>query len=123
MPSSYVDIDRDEMEYVDGGYAIDFNKNWIAYTVDISLVLFGAGAIANGLFKYAMKYGYYKLAGVVATVTTNVSSWLGKRQNYARVLEKVSGILGVIISFSPGNAIATVLDYLDYTPGNKRIQF
>ena len=111
------------MEYVDGGYAIEFSKAWIAGVVDVSLVLFGAGAIANGLFKYALKFGYYRLAGVVATVTTNVMAWLGKHQNYANVLQKVNGVLGVIVGFSAGNAIATVIDYLDWTPGNGRIQF
>ena len=50
MPSSYVDIDRDEMEYVDGGLSI--SRNVFRYTVTATVIaacaFLGGGFAVSG---------------------------------------------------------------------------
>lgn len=123
LPNSYVEIDRDEMEYVDGGYGIDFSTNWISYTVDISLLFFGGAKLAEGLAKAALKLGKYQLSVAITYTTMAVTNWLGKNVSYAAVLSKVTGVLGIITNYSPGNAIAYVIDSIDATGRNGRVQF
>ncbi len=72
-----MDVDRDEMEYVDGGYYVDFSKDYLQYLVDGMLVVFGGVAIAAGMY-----VGIYpnqaKLLGIITGL-------LGGSRNYSRL--------------------------------------
>jgi len=63
MPCSYVDVDRDEMEYIDGGW---FIPRFAAIAVLDTL----AAAIGLGAMFYPIKYGARRLAE--ATIKSNV---------------------------------------------------
>lgn len=123
MPSRYVEVSDDEMMYVEGGYIVDFDKKYLAWTVDISLCLFGAAKLAGGLAKALAKMGRYQLSVAITTVAYNVVRWAGANASKANILSKVNGCLGIICGFSVGNAVAYVLDGVDLSGTNNRIQF
>lgn len=39
LPSSYVDIDREEMEYIDGGYRFDYSRDEVAFGANVGLAI------------------------------------------------------------------------------------
>ncbi|CAM2888570.1 hypothetical protein HAHI6034_01500 [Hathewaya histolytica] len=67
MPSSFVDVDRDEMEYVDGGFYI---SNQTLKGVLISAGVNPVGATLIGL-------GAWKLAGLITAKSAAVGAKLG----------------------------------------------
>ena len=67
--------------------------------------------------------GRYQVATAITYATLSVSNWLGRNSNYATILNKVNGVLGILTGFSAGGAIAYVLDAVDATGVNQRIQF
>lgn len=57
LPNSYVDVDRNEMEYVEGGARYSGSKGWIVAST-LAAVEYGVGSFAKGalsLFKVALK--------------------------------------------------------------------
>ena len=107
MPTSYVDIDRDEMEYVDGGFYIP-----------TSVISFGVNCFVNGVLG----------GGAVGTLRTMVRA-LGKQGSInviknalrkwvsVQVANKVAGFLGGqlmgYLTFSVGGFVSTMLDKYD----------
>ena len=87
LPSSYVDIERDEMEYVDGGI-FGFQPSYFAQSYNNVISRMGARAfslaggwmVAGACYSYwstATKFGGIaaKLVGMAASVVTGPAGW------------------------------------------------
>ena len=90
LPNSYVDIDRDEMEYIDGGYAA-----WQKALVATAIVAAGVGLVV------ALSYGQIWLAAKIMkfTLATAVSKL------------KIAGV-AAIVSYSTGLSATVVYNAL-----------
>ena len=90
LPNSYVDIDRDEMEYIDGGYAA-----WQKALVATAIVAAGVGLVV------ALSYGQIWLAAKIMkfTFATAVSKL------------KIAGV-AAIVSYSTGLSATVVYNAL-----------
>lgn len=72
LPNSYVEIDKDDMEYVDGGYSIPVSTLMLssAYCVGYATTLWGQGRISfSNIYIIAKEIrghavAYYGLAGL-----------------------------------------------------------
>lgn len=78
LPNNYVEIDRDEMEYVDGGWSIEISKRTIAAAVVGVLAGIGAyqtvASIGKAIIRNAPKF----IALVAkSSVATAFVAWLG----------------------------------------------
>ncbi|CAM2077110.1 MAG: hypothetical protein NSGCLCUN01_01298 [uncultured Clostridium sp.] len=110
MPTSYIDIDRDEMEYVDGGA---FVYRWaVTMTLDVIAMAFGLGAILAPI-----KYGGKKMAQIairnnIGTIKTAVARFIGSTS----VSLTTNTILNLLLPnlsclFSIGGIIGLIADY------------
>lgn len=122
LPNSYVDIDRDEMEYVDGGYLINFNKKYLGWFVDGSLVMFGGAALVGGITTALRKLGARAVANKLTGVAMAAAIYFGVRPNQSRLFSVIYGLLGVV-GITPGGLIASALDAVDRSGTNGKIQF
>ncbi|MDB1934047.1 hypothetical protein PMY12_08630 [Clostridium tertium] len=113
LPSSYVDIDREEMEYLDGGAFI--SNKFMAGIIDTaiwcipSMKAFKGTLLGLSLMSYSAKLSVSRaIAGGIAKIGL---SWLGITQ---------SRILGVIMNFT-GFSIGTYIaeKLIDPRDGNR----
>ena len=122
LPNNYVEIDRDEMEYVDGGLSI---PNWLVagavnWTIDAVVgAATGGGALA--LRSLAKRYG-------LAAAKTIFSSSLKKRLMAKAISASISyymcGFVGVAYEImcwasDPGSKFAEWLNSRDSNPYNE----
>jgi len=122
MPINYVEVDRDEMEYVDGGYYVDFSKDYLQYLVDGMLVVFGGVALAGGITSALRKFGLSAVANKICAVAIAAGMYVGIYPNQAKLLGIITGLLGVV-GITPGWIVATAIDSVDKSGRNGRIQF
>lgn len=122
LPSSYVDINREEMEYIDGGYLIDFDKKYLGWVIDGSLVVFGGSALVGGIATALRKFGARAVANQLTGVAMAAAIYFGVHPNQSRIFSAIYGLLGVI-GITPGGLIATALDAVDSSGVNGKIQF
>lgn len=109
LPNSFIDIDRDEMSYVDGGMTLE--KTWYGYygtfnkseCSDLSNLLWmgtGVAGIAGAISAY-YTFGAGALAGgIAAGVGAIGAGYLGIAANHNGVVFRMSGnqfIFGGII--------------------------
>ena len=120
LPSSYIDIDRDEMEYIDGGGFI--SNKFMAGAIDVliwsipSMKAFKGTLLGLSLMSYTAKLSIARaVTGGLAKVGL---AWLGITE---------SRILGVIMNFtgfSVGSYIAErLIDPLDGNRYNGGFEF
>ncbi|WP_286910337.1 hypothetical protein [Clostridium sp. UBA1652] len=107
MPKSYVDIDMDEMEYVDGGKILIVERS-----IDKRLVSWPINAIGWYFTGGLISAGISKLSGVVAKIVGLNS---GKLSNV------IGGFTGSWFEF--GTHYANYLDRTDSKPNNGRIEY
>ena len=107
LPNSYVEIDRDEMEYVDGG--LDISTGVISFVVNAGFnAILGGGTIGSlrAVVRALGKQGSIDVAKRVLTKWVSV-----------QVANKVAGFLGGqimgFLSFSVGGFVAKALDRYD----------
>ncbi len=120
LPSSFVDVERDEMEYVDGGNAF---TNWF-FSVD------NVGAILNTIIGDVIPFG--GIAGFVAKEgAANAARYLeGFLVNKLRAIgisvagaTIIGGIQWALNYFSPGYRLACWLDSIDACHNNGIVWF
>lgn len=110
MPTSYVDIDREEMEYVDGGFTI---KNWaITGTIEAAIFLiptlkiFKTTVLSVALLSSAARNS---LVRTICSVITDITYGMYKMSE-----NRVLGAIKAFTGFSIGSFIATkLIDPLD----------
>jgi len=115
LPNSFVDVDSEEMEYVDGGF--NMSRDTVAWIADalIALVTFGvSSAITIGSF--LRKKG--------ATSGTQLIVKIATRAGIARTIAlNFAKALCVVLCFTIGYGIAYLADRFDSLGLNGRVQF
>jgi hypothetical protein len=112
LPERFVDVDREEMEYVDGGFAIGKDFAASAFNVAIGIAVGGGvGAIQS----FIINKGKQEAKRIFTrTVTSKLIAWGANN---------LAWIVGTAVSFALdycniGNAIATYIDNHDTYHGN-----
>lgn len=121
MPSSFVDVDRDEMEYVDGGLGV---PNWVfGIAVNMALGAVSGGTAAAGVKffgQYAKKYGK---EAARTLFSKKLKQSLMRKGIASGIASGVCGAAGLGFEFllnamDPGPALAKWLDARDPRPNN-----
>ena len=116
MPSNYVDIEMDEMEYVDGG---GWYQSGVYYGVKYGINMAVNSLLGGGSIK-AVKSVLAKLGTkqLKSAIVSALKKWVGARVANSLGGTIVSGISG-FLSFSIGGAVAEILDRKDGSNDNQ----
>lgn len=117
LPNNYVEIEEEEMMYLDGGYAINMTRNTASYLVD--------GAIAVITCGFSLWMGYKTLVNYFGkkTMKTYITKSLTRIGIYTGMASTIASTAMQLLNFSVGGAVAYALDRFDKTGLNGRIQF
>ena len=112
MPSSYVDIDRDEMEYVDGGLSI--SRNVFRYTVTATVIaacaFLGGGFAVSGL---RTVLGSYSIKMKLISAIVKGIGVLGIKGGNLLASKFVSVLIACVGADFMGNIFDRYIDPLD----------
>ncbi len=114
LPSSFVDVEREEMEYVDGGY-VNIIADWLAGAM--LNVAFGgvADGIAGSIAGFIKKEGVQQAEKIfTATVETRLAGW--GLQRFSRLVGPAVGL--AMCALDMGGTIARFIDAHDACPNN-----
>lgn len=111
LPNNYVELDQEEMIYLDGGWG--FGKNWwnstesVTNVINYGLVLIGIwspkGQAAINWIKNNTK--------VIEEIAARI--WGFSQTTFFRVMASINGALSIFANFSIGGIIANGIDYAD----------
>lgn len=112
MPSSYVLMDNDEMEYLDGGFAV--SKNVFKWTVS-AIVTTGMIALGGGISYAGLKtvLGSMSLKNQLIRLLVKGIGKLGIAGGNALASKFGSGLAGCIAGDFLGNVFTRYIDPLD----------
>lgn len=115
LPTIYVDVDRDEMEYVDGGGRV---PRWVASTPIDALLLMTPIGVGTAPLKFLGKQAATALVKQFAPQIAGIAAWALRTAVGAAINMSTSSITNLIISnaasfLSVGGIIAFVGDYAD----------
>ena len=120
MPATYVAMDSDEMEYLEGGYRIDWTTSGTARNIDIAVAIVSWGFAAGATIgKVAAAKGVAWLQGKVASALIQIGLTNG-------MISATLSLIGTVLNLSIGSGVAWLLDGNDHSVGggrNNRIQF
>lgn len=117
LPSSYVDIDRKEIEYIDGGYRFDLSRDAVAFGADVGIALVSFGVSSYKTIKsFLANKG--KVSGTQLIVKIATKAGIAKE-----IASKFAGVITTVLNFSIGYGIAYLADRFDKTGLNGRVQF
>ena len=111
LPQSYIDIENEELEYIDGGLDI-ISVKWAAAIINTAI---GAVVGSIGISGYIAAYGRAQARRIFTrTVVSRLSAWgAGKLAMWA------SGAIEVALNvLDMGTTIANYIDRYDYAPNN-----
>jgi len=112
LPNSYVELEREEIEYVDGGFAVGVNFAGHAFNLIIAAICGGATASVSTFISSVGKKEAKKI------FTRNIKSKL-LEWGCERLAGKVAFAVDVALEFSDvGGTIARFLDAHDTYPNN-----
>ena len=115
MPSSYVLVSEEEMEYVDGGFRM-YRAN-AAIVLDVTAILISAGLAASAtIAKFAAKIGLTALKNKLVSAIVK----MGISQVWANAALKV---IKRVTELSIGTGVAWLLDYTDKSGLNGWIEY
>jgi|BioPla2DNA2_1021312.scaffolds.fasta_scaffold112040_2 hypothetical protein len=131
MPCSYVDIDRDEMEYVDGGYLGNhwYNARWFVSncinTVITLIIGGGLGKLSGYLTSKAKSYGKQAAAVMFSNTLKNKLTAVGVSYAVASfACTAVNAVFNVLMwAADPGAAIFDYVDARDCAKNNGYLNF
>ncbi|GAA0110593.1 MAG: hypothetical protein KHZ99_18685 [Clostridium sp.] len=116
LPNSYVDVDRDEMEYVDGGFAL---PKWLvagAINLAVSALVGGSLTAARGFFtNLAGRYGRQAAATIFSRELKNKLIAKGVAATAASWVCGIASIGFTVLTwaYDPGAALANFIDAND----------
>ena len=115
LPNNYVEIDRDEMEYVDGGGKV---PRWAASATLDALLLATPVGVGTAPLKYLGKQAATALVKKFAPNIAGIAAWALRTALGAGINMSTSTITNLIISnaasfLSVGGIVAFVGDYAD----------
>ena len=115
LPNSYVDVDRDEMEYVDGGSAF---TDWFFSVNNIGNILntvISLAIPAGGIAAYISRVGTRTAARYLEGAIVNKLKCIG----LAAAAAAAPGIIGYVLnSLNVGLKLAQALDSIDHCRNN-----
>lgn len=111
IPEGAVSMSEVDERMVEGG--LSFHKNWVSYSIDLGLLAFGIWGGGTKFASWLASKGFAKVSQIVTKVVGGFSSFLKTKVGIA--LNAVNGILGIVASFSIGNAIGYAMDRFDST--------
>lgn len=117
MPSKFVAMDANEMEYLDGGYWFDQSTSTVAKVIDVSVALASFGMLAS------MKIGQVAAKMGWEWIQKKVKSAIESAGLNATIAASAVNVLATAVDFSVGNGVAWILDGIDKSGRNDRIQF
>lgn len=122
MPANYVDVNMNEMEYVDGGASISTGAAGLILNGVLAIITPGIfGMIGSvkvwNVFKSTIKSVCQNLSRAIIGSLNTLTKAIGGRGLSAAVSAHVTSNLAWVIegaiSLSPGGIVATALDYID----------
>ena len=117
MPRNYIAMNADEMTYIEGGYWLDMATSTAASAIDITIAIVSLGmAISTSIANVISKMGvsWLKSKGITAITKIGLS---------IVVAERAVNLITTVTNFTVGNGIAWILDGIDNSGRNGRIQF
>jgi len=117
MPSNYVLMDKDEMTYLDGGYRLDVDVATAARNIDIFVNIVSLGMAASStIAKIIAKVGikWLKDKGTAAMTKIGIST---------AVANNAFDLILTVSNYTVGNGLAYILDGIDSSRRNGRIQY
>lgn len=114
LPNSFVDVDSEEMEYVDGG-GIGYNwynsSNFVALTLDVIIV-----AVSGGITIYSAYQAHKYIRSIIGTTVTRtiarkLAGYVGS--TVASLFSASLDIALTITGSSIGSIIAEAMDRID----------
>ncbi len=117
LPVNYVEVERDEMKTIDGGYKFDLSRSTVAYGADVAIAIasFGVGSFKT-IKSYLAKKG--KTSGTQVIVKIATKAGIAKE-----IANKFASAMSTVLNFSIGYGIAYLADRFDKTGLNGRVQF
>lgn len=113
LPNNYVEIDRDEMEYVDGGWFL--SNKFMAGAIDVAIWCIPAMKAFKGTLLGVAMMSYSAKTAIARGVTGALANiglaWLGLTES------KILGVIMNFTGFSIGSFVATRL--IDPLDGNR----
>ena len=117
LPRNYIEIEEEEMMYLDGGYAIDWSRQTTGRVIDVSIAAITCGfSLWMGYRQLVNYFGKKKMKTYITKAVTRVGIYTG-------MASSIATFTMTLLNFSVGGAIAYALDRFDRSGLNKRIQF
>lgn len=117
LPNNYVEIEEEEMMYLDGGYSINWSRSTTGRVLDVAI-----GAISCG-FSLWVSYKYLVNFLGKNTMKTYITKSITRVGIYTGMASTVATFAMTLLNFSVGGAIAYALDRFDRSGLNGSIQF
>ncbi len=115
LPSNYVSIEKDEMEYIDGGFQMKTSTAIYALEAIVAIVTLGFG-IGKSIKDFVANYS--KVTGKARIVKIVTKFGLAKE-----IGEKIAGTVLTLLGLSIPVAICHALDFYDKDGFNGYITF
>ena len=115
LPMSFVDVDRDEMEYVDGGSGF---SNWFFYVDNVGAIIntvIGSVLPLGGITAFFAKKGVANAARYLQGFIVNKLKSIGLTVAGGTIFY---GIQWAVNYFNPGLRFAKLIDSVDKSPNN-----
>jgi len=117
LPQNAMIMQEEEMRYLDGGYYVDMSRGTAQKLIDIGILIASSGLGAGAkIAKLAAKIGKKKLVSRIISVGTK----LGIKKAHLQISYS---FLSIVSDFTIGSGVAYLLDKVDKTGLNKRVQF
>ena len=117
LPQNAVVMQEEEMRYLEAGYYFDWSRSAVQKGADIAILLASSGFSASVRFgKLVAKLGKKKILSRIIKVGTK----LGIKKAHIGI---AYSLFSIVSDFTPGGAVAYLLDRVDKTGLNKRVQF
>lgn len=117
LPQNAIVLQEEEMRYLDGGYYFNQSRGTVQKLVDIAILIASSGLGASAKFgKLVAKIGKKKIVSRIATVGAK----LGIKKAQIGI---AYSFLSIVTDFTIGGGVAYLLDKVDKTGLNGRVQF
>lgn len=117
LPQNAVVMQEEEMRYLDAGYYFDWSRSAVQKGADLAILIASTGLSASARFgQFVAKLGKKKILERIVKIGTK----LGIKRAHIGIAYSA---FSIVSEFTPGGAIAYLLDKVDKTGLNKRVQF
>lgn len=117
LPNNYIEIEEEEMMYLDGGYSINWSRSTTSRVIDVAIAAITCG--------FSVWMGYRTLVNYFGkkTMKQYIVSAITRAGIYTGMASSIASFAMTLLDFSFGGAIAYALDRFDRSGLNGKIQF